>query len=87
VDEHAEVRAQIQRAAERIQEILRELEAVRESIPPSPQELSEEDLPARPDVPTELRGVLSTVVPDYLRPVIRALFAAARYRLDPSPEN
>jgi hypothetical protein len=87
MEEHAEVRARIQRAAERLQEVLRELDAVRESIPPSPQELSEDDLPARPDVPTELRGVLATVVPDYLRPLIRVLFAAARYQLDPSPEN
>ncbi|HZF10037.1 MAG TPA: hypothetical protein VFE33_14705 [Thermoanaerobaculia bacterium] len=87
MDEHAAARTRIERAAEKLQEVLGELEAVRESIPPSPQELSDEDLPERPDVPTELRGVLATLVPDYLRPLIRALFTAARYRPDPSPEN
>jgi hypothetical protein len=83
MDEYAEARARIERAAATLEETRRELEAVRESIPPSPQELSAEDLPLWPDVPTELRGVLATVVPDYLDSVIRSLFAAAHYR--PAP--
>jgi hypothetical protein len=83
MDEYAEARARIARAAATLEETRRELEAVRESIPPSPQELSEEDLPSRLDVPTELRGVLATVVPDYLDSVIRSLFAAAHYQPGP----
>ncbi len=61
---------------------------LRDNIPPSPQETWDQDLDGDLDIPTELRAVIAIQLQDGLDPLIRALQAAADYRLDPpEPES
>lgn len=65
-----------------------DLTYLRENIPPSPQELSGLDLDGDLDVETEIRAVIAIQLQDRLVPLMRALEAAADYRLDsPEPES
>ncbi len=63
-----------------------DLSYLRDNIPPSPQETSGQDLDDDLDVPTEIRAVIAIQLQDSLEPLLRALQAAADYRLDP-PET
>jgi hypothetical protein len=69
-------RARLRVAAEAIKALRSRLFEIRESVPPSPQETSREDLDADSDVPTELRAVVSHVV-SCLETVRSDLLAAA----------
>jgi hypothetical protein len=50
------------------------------SIPPSPEELADADMPDELDVLTEIRMVAVIVLDDRLDPLIQTLTAAAEYR-------
>ncbi len=63
-----------------------DLSYLRDNIPPSPQETWDQDLDGDLDIPTEIRAVIAIQLQDRLDPLIRALQAAADYRLDP-PET
>jgi hypothetical protein len=55
------------------------LSALRQDIPPSAEELADEDLPEYPDVETEIRATIGTVLSDHLDPLIEALILAVAY--------
>ncbi len=57
--------------------IRRRLAALHEDIPPSTQELSEEDLPTELDVATEIRSALEGAITAGLDPLIADLTTAA----------
>jgi len=63
-----------------LQTIRDRLAALRAGVPPSAQEISEEDLPEELDFPTEIRAVLASALQDDLDPLIANLTAAAEYR-------
>jgi hypothetical protein len=75
-----EVRTRLRGLAAEIRAIRERVAALRADIPSSPQETSEEDLQSEPDLPTEIRAVLGTVLSDCLDPMIADLAAAAEYR-------
>ena len=68
-----EVRTRLRGFVADLRAIRRRLAALQEDIPPSPQELSAEDLPAELDVPTEIRSVLQGAIATGLDPLIAAL--------------
>jgi len=70
------VRARLRAAAEAVTALRSQLLETRESVPPSPQETSLEDLDAELDVPTALRAVLSHIL-SCLGTVLADLLAAA----------
>jgi hypothetical protein len=86
----AETRAgegKIEAARTALRAIVAELAAVRaglnalhDSIPPSPEETADIDLPAELDVLTEIRMVTEIVLGDRIDPLIETLSAAAEYR-------
>ncbi|MDP9120601.1 MAG: hypothetical protein M3O15_04410 [Acidobacteriota bacterium] len=62
-----------------VSKVLRErLVALAGSIPLSPEEMAEEDLPEYPSVETEIRATLATALHDHLDPMMEG-FTAARY--------
>jgi hypothetical protein len=50
------------------------------SIPPSPEEIADVDMPDELDVLTEIRVVTEIVLDDRVRPLIETLSAAAEYQ-------
>jgi hypothetical protein len=70
------VRARLLLAAGAVRDLRSRLSLIRESVPPSPQETSQEDLDAELDVPTELRAVVSHIL-SCLETVLAALLAVA----------
>jgi hypothetical protein len=50
------------------------------SIPPSPEEIADVDLPDELDVLTEIRAVTEIVLDDRVNPLVETLTAAAEYR-------
>ncbi|HEV7518591.1 MAG TPA: hypothetical protein VGR07_20035 [Thermoanaerobaculia bacterium] len=72
----------------RLDDCADDLAYLRDNIPPSPQELAGLDLDGDLDVETEIRAVIAIQLQDRLEPLMRALQAAADYRLDPpEPES
>jgi hypothetical protein len=67
-----------------LEESRRRFAGLREAIPPSAQETSEEDLDGNLDVSTEIRSVIAIQLADRLDPLIRALLAAAEYQPKPA---
>jgi hypothetical protein len=72
-------RKQLGPAIESLRAIRRQLVGIEESIPPTSQETSPEDLEGEPDAPTEIRAILGNAVRDRLDPLIRDLITAAGY--------
>jgi hypothetical protein len=56
------------------------LAALHDRIPPSPEEVADEDLPDELDVLSEIRAVTEIVICDRLDPLIQSLTTAAEYR-------
>ena len=56
------------------------LAALHASIPPSPEETADVDMPDELDVLTEIRAVTAIVLADRIDPLIETLIAAAEYR-------
>jgi hypothetical protein len=56
------------------------LAALHASIPPSPEEIADVDMPDELDVLTEIRMVAVIVLDDRVDPLIQTLIAAAEYR-------
>jgi hypothetical protein len=56
------------------------LAALHDSIPPSPEEIADVDLPDELDVLTEIRAVTEIVLDDRVNPLVETLTAAAEYR-------
>ena len=50
------------------------------SIPPSPEEIADADMPDELDVLTEIRAVTAIVLDDRIDPLIETLTAAAEYQ-------
>lgn len=65
--------------------MVRLLAFLRDALPASSSETSEEDLGLRADVVTEIRAVIGCVQRDYLGPAMRDLLAAAAYRSTSAP--
>jgi hypothetical protein len=62
------------------------LVALHASIPPSPEEIADVDLPDELDVLTEIRTLTVIALRDRLDPLIETLSAAAAYRqTEPTP--
>jgi hypothetical protein len=57
--------------------IRHQLVGIQESVPPTSQETSPEDLEGEPDAPTEIRAILGNAVRDRLDPLIRDLITVA----------
>ena len=75
----------VERAREQLGPVIESLLAIRnqlvgiqESVPPTSQETSPEDLEEL-DAPTEIRAILGNVLRDRLDPLIRDLITAAGY--------
>ncbi len=71
---------------ESLRAIRHQLVEIQESIPPTSQETSAEDLESEPDAPTEIRAILGNVLRDRLDPLIRDLITAAGYELPTDSE-
>ena len=69
-------RKQLGPVIEGLRAIRRQLVSIQESIPPTSQETSPEDLEGEPDAPTETRAILGNAVRDRLDPLIRDLINA-----------
>ena len=62
---------------ESLRTIRSRLVAIQESVPPTSQETSAEDLESEPDAATEIRAILGNVLRDRLDPLIRDLLTVA----------
>ena len=72
-------RKQLGPVIESLLAIRRQLVDIQESIPPTSQETSPEDLEGDLDAPTEIRAILGNAVRDRLDPLIRDLISVAGY--------
>ena len=72
-------RKQLGPVIESLRAIRNQLTGIQESIPPTSQETSPEDLEGEPDAPTEIRAILGNVLHDRLDPMIRDLISVADY--------
>ena len=70
-------RKQLGPVIESLQAIRHQLVSIQQSIPPTSQETSAEDLESEPDAPTEIRAILGNAVRDRLDPLIRDLITVA----------
>jgi hypothetical protein len=70
-------RTQLGPLIESLRAIRNQLMEIQESIPPTSQETSPEDLESEPDAPTEIRALLGNAVRDRLDPLISDLITAA----------
>ena len=70
-------RNQLRPVIESLREIRHQLVGIQESIPPTSQETSAEDLEGEPDASTEIRAILGNAVRDRLDPLIRDLITVA----------
>jgi len=70
-------RTQLGPLIESLRAIRSQLVEIQESIPPTSQETSAEDLESEPDEPTEIRAILGNVLRDRLDPLIRDLITVA----------
>ena len=61
-------RKQLGPLIESLRAIRSQLVEIQESIPPTSQETSPEDLESEPDAPTEIRAILGNVLRDRLDP-------------------
>jgi len=75
-------RHQLGPVIESLRAIRSRLVAIQESVPPTSQETSPEDLEGEPDAPTEIRAILGNAVRDRLDPLIRDLITVAGDRSD-----
>ena len=66
-------RKQLGPMIESLRAIRRQLVDIQESIPPTSQETSPEDLEGELDAPTEIRAILGNAVRDHLDPMIHDL--------------
>jgi len=73
-------RAQIRAMVEELTALRFRLLGVQVSLPPSPQEVSQEDLDGAPDLATEMRAILAHGLLSYLDPLLRDLEEACRSR-------
>jgi len=76
----AAAQASLREAVTDLEALRGRLAALRASIPPSPEEIADEDLPEVLDVLPEIRAVTGIVIRDHLDPLIGSLTAAAEYR-------
>ena len=72
-----QARKQLGPMIESLRAIRHQLVEIQESIPPTSQETSPEDLEGEPDEPTETRAILGNAVRDRLDPLIRDLLIIA----------
>ena len=72
-----QARKQLGPLIERLRAIRHQLVEIQESIPPTSQETSPEDLEGEPDEPTEIRAILGNAVRDRFDPLIRDLLIIA----------
>ena len=70
-------RNQLGPVIESLRAIRSRLVDIQESVPPTSQETSPEDLEGEPDAPTEIRAILGNAVRDRLDPLIRDLITVA----------
>ena len=70
-------RKQLGPLIESLRAIRSQLVDIQESIPPTSQETSAEDLEGEPDAATEIRAILGNAVRDRLDPLIRDLITVA----------
>jgi hypothetical protein len=71
-------RKQLGPVIESLRAIRNQLVEIQESIPPTSQETSSEDLEGEPDAATEVRAILGNAVRDRLDPLIRDLITVAK---------
>jgi hypothetical protein len=80
-DEEIEVaRATLRAIVATLKAVRERLAALHASIPPSPEEIADVDMPDELDTLTEIRMVTVIVLSDRLDPLIETLAAAAEYR-------
>jgi hypothetical protein len=72
-------RKQLGPVIESLRAIRHQLVEIQESVPPTSQETSPEDLESELDEPTEIRAILGNAVRDRLDPLIRDLITVAGY--------
>jgi len=70
-------RKQLGSMIESLRAIRKQVVEIQESIPPTSQETSPEDLEGGLDAPTEIRAILGNALRDRLDPLIRDLITAA----------
>jgi len=75
-------RNQLGPVIESLRAIRSRLVEIQESVPPTRQETSPEDLEGEPDPPTEIRAILGNAVRDRLDPLILDLITVAGDRPD-----
>jgi hypothetical protein len=73
-------RAALRVVVAELQYVRTRLVALHASIPPSPEEIADIDMPDELDVLTEIRAVAAIVLDDRVKPLIQTLTAAAEYR-------
>jgi len=76
----AEIRARLSVEIEVLKESRNRLADLAATIPPSPEETSEEDLHGPFDLATEIRTVLAIQLRENFNPLLKSLRAAAGYR-------
>ncbi len=83
-------RKQLGPVIESLRAIRKQVVGIQESIPPTSQETSPEDLESEPDAATEIRAILGNALRDRLDPLIRDLITVAGYespaKNSPTPE-
>ncbi len=70
-------RKQLGPLIEHLRAIRHQIAEIQDSIPPTSQETSPEDLESEPDAATEIRAILGNVLRDRLDPLIRDLLTVA----------
>ena len=69
----SEVKGDISNIVEKLVAVRHQMVGVEAKVPPGAAEISQEDLDADPDIPTEIRAVMGTCIKDSLDPMIRDL--------------